>query len=162
TKSGLLMLPLTGGIMLASVASGQLISRTGRYKVFPVVGGLLLAGSLAAMHFISADTAFWITAVFMAIFGLGLGNILQPITLAVQNAMPPRDIGVATSSATFFQQVGATIGVAAFLSILFSTVGNKIKDAYTTAGHNSAFANALKDPSVLNNPHNKPLLALLK
>jgi EmrB/QacA subfamily drug resistance transporter len=161
TKSGLLMIPLTGGIMLASVASGQLISRTGRYKVFPIVGSLLLAGSLAGMHFIGADTPFWQTAVYMTVFGLGLGNILQPITLAVQNAMPPKDIGVATSSATFFQQVGATIGVTAFLSILFSTVGNKIKDAYEHAGHTASFNALLKDPSVLKDPHNSKLLALL-
>ncbi|HEX3815244.1 MAG TPA: DHA2 family efflux MFS transporter permease subunit [Mycobacteriales bacterium] len=161
TKSGLLMLPLTGGIMFASVASGQLISKTGRYKIFPIIGGILLCGSLAAMHFISADSPFWQTAVYMAVFGLGLGNILQPITLAVQNAMPARDIGVATSSATFFQQVGATIGVAAFLSVLFSTVGDKIKNAYTNAGHTSAFTSALKDPAVLHNPHNAPILKLL-
>ncbi|HEY1485278.1 MAG TPA: MFS transporter, partial [Micromonosporaceae bacterium] len=161
TKSGLLMIPLTGGIMLSSIASGQLISRTGRYKVFPIIGALLLTGSLAAMHFIGADTPFWQTAVYMTVFGLGLGNILQPITLAVQNAMPPKDIGVATSSATFFQQVGATIGVTAFLSILFSTVGNKIKDAYEHAGHTASFNALLKDPAVLKDPHNSKLLGLL-
>ena len=162
TKSGLLMIPLTAGIMLSSIASGQLISRTGRYKVFPIVGAALLTGSLAAMHFIGADTPFWQTAVYMTVLGLGLGNILQPITLAVQNAMPPKDVGVATSSATFFQQVGATIGVAAFLSILFSTVGGKIKTAYEHAGHTASFNSALKDPTVLNDPHNAKLLGLLK
>ena len=123
TESGLLLLPLTAGLMIGAIVSGQLISRTGRYKIFPVVGRWGSASShLLLMSFIGADTPLWQTDIYGGIFGLGIGNIMQPITLATQNAMPPRDIGVATSSATFFRQMGGTLGVAVFLSVLFSTV----------------------------------------
>ena len=83
----------------------------------------------------------------MAVFGLGLGVMMQPITLAVQNAMPPQDIGVATSSATFFRQMGGTAGTAVFLSVLFSTVGDKIKRRLPAAARRRAFQQALHDPA---------------
>jgi hypothetical protein len=84
---------------------------------------------------------------------------MQPITLAVQNAMDPRDIGVATSSATFFRQMGATAGTAVFLSLLFSTVGEKIQDAYAAAARTPQFQQALADPAVAANPANQPILS---
>ena len=71
---------------------------------------------------IGADTELWDHALYMPVFGLGLGMVMQPLVLAVQNAVPPQDIGVATSSATFFRQIGGTLGTAVFLSVLFSTV----------------------------------------
>jgi EmrB/QacA subfamily drug resistance transporter len=161
TQSGLLLLPLTGGIMVGSILSGQLISRTGRYKIYPIIGiGLMVVG-LFLLHTVGADTPFWRTEVFTAIFGIGLGNVMQPITLAVQNAMPPQDIGVATASVTFFRQMGATIGTAVFLSILFSTVGDNIRTAFTNAAGTSAFRAALRDPAVRRDPHNAPILSLL-
>jgi EmrB/QacA subfamily drug resistance transporter len=159
TQSGLQLLPLTGGLMVGSVISGQLISRTGRYKIFPIVGSFLMAGGLVLMYWIRVDTPFWRTAIFMAVFGLGLGFIMQPITLAVQNAMAPSEIGVATSSATFFRQMGATAGTAIFLSILFSSVGDKISHAFQTGG--AGLQQALKDPSITSNPANKPILDAL-
>jgi EmrB/QacA subfamily drug resistance transporter len=161
TQSGLLLLPLTAGLMVGSVFSGQLISRTGRYKVFPIVGTGLMTIGMGLMHQIGADTPFWQTAVYTAIFGFGLGNVMQPITLAVQNAMPPHDIGVATSSVTFFRQMGATIGTAVFLSILFSTVGDKIRAAYQAAAGTPAFRAAVADPAVRKAPGNQPILQLL-
>ena len=90
TESGLLLLPLTGGLMVASIVSGQLISRTGHYKIFPVIGSALMVIALVIMHFISADTPLWQTGIYTALFGLGVGNLMQPITLATQNAMPPQ------------------------------------------------------------------------
>jgi EmrB/QacA subfamily drug resistance transporter len=161
TESGLMLLPLTGGLMVASIISGQLISRTGRYKIFPVVGSALMMVALAIMHFIGADTPLWQTGIYTALFGLGVGNLMQPITLATQNAMPPRDIGVATSSSTFFRQMGGTLGTAVFLSILFSTVGDNIKNAFKGASGTTAFRSALKDPKVMADPANKPILALI-
>ncbi len=161
TESGLMLLPLTGGLMVASIISGQLISRTGRYKIFPVVGAALMMVALAIMHFIGADTPLWQTGIYTALFGLGVGNLMQPITLATQNAMPPRDIGVATSSSTFFRQMGGTLGTAVFLSILFSTVGDNIKNAFQSASRTPAFHAALHDPKVLSAPANKPILALI-
>ncbi len=133
TTSGLQLLPLTAGIMAGSLISGQLIARTGRYKPYPMSGALLMISGLLLLGEIGVDTPFWRTGIFMGVFGLGLGFVLQPITLAVQNAMAPAEIGVATSSATFFRQMGATAGTAVFLSILFGTVGDRIGDAFRQA-----------------------------
>ncbi|XVV13277.1 MDR family MFS transporter [Actinoplanes sp. CA-131856] len=145
TESGLQLLPLTLGLMVGSVVSGQLISRTGKYKIFPIVGSVFAAAGMWLLHTVGVDTPFWRTGVFMAVLGLGLGLVLQPITLAVQNAMSAREIGVATSSATFFRQMGATAGTALFLSLLFSTVGQNIATAVRDAG--PAFQQALADPA---------------
>ncbi|MGH3923636.1 MAG: MDR family MFS transporter, partial [Pseudonocardiaceae bacterium] len=117
TKAGLLLLPLMAGIMISSVASGQLISRTGRYKIFPVIGTALMAIALLLLHLrLGVDTPLWEVDIYLVLFGLGLGNCLQTLILAVQNAVPAQDMGVATSSATFFRQMGGTIGVAVFLA----------------------------------------------
>ncbi|MCW2691610.1 MAG: hypothetical protein JWM67_214 [Mycobacterium sp.] len=162
TQSGLLLLPLTVGLMIGSLLSGQLISRTGRYKIFPVAGTALMVAGMTLLHFVGADTPLLVTSIYMSVFGFGLGNVMQPITLAVQNALPPRDIGVATSSATFFRQMGATIGTAVFLSVLFSTVGNNIAKALQQASTTPAFRAALADPSVQSAPGNQRLLAILR
>ncbi|HVA92640.1 MAG TPA: MDR family MFS transporter [Chloroflexota bacterium] len=161
TESGLLLLPLTGGLMTASIVSGQLISRTGRYKIFPMFGAALMTVALVIMHFIGADTPLWQTGIYTALFGLGVGNLMQPITLATQNAMPPRDIGVATSSSAFFRQMGGTLGTAVFLSILFSTVGGNIRNAFVSAARTTTFRSALHDPTVRSDPANAPILALI-
>ncbi|MDQ1493874.1 MAG: hypothetical protein QOG69_357 [Actinomycetota bacterium] len=162
TKSGLLLLPLTAGLMVGAIISGQLISRTGRYKIFPVVGAALCIVALALMSFIGADTPLWQTDTYGAIFGLGIGNIMQPITLATQNAMPARDIGVATSSATFFRQMGGTLGVAIFLSVLFSTVGPNIGHAYQNAEATSSFQAVAASPAVQQAPGNQPILQVIQ
>ncbi len=161
TKAGLLLLPLVLGIMLASVLSGQLTARTGRYKIFPVVGTLLMTVALVLLNTINADTPLWRTDIWMFIFGLGLGGCMQTLVIAVQNAVPARDMGVATSSATFFRQMGGTLGTAVFLSILFSTVGNKIASAFATISRTPQFQSALQDPAVTNNPNNAPVLNLI-
>ncbi len=162
TKSGLLLIPLTAGIMIGAIVSGQLISRTGRYKVFPVIGSALMVVGMLLLSRVGVDTPFWQAGIFMTIFGLGLGNVMQPITLAVQNAMPPGDIGVATSSATFFRQMGGALGTAVFLSVLFSTVGAKIQEAFRATIPTPAFQVALHDPDVTNNPANAPVLAAVR
>ena len=129
TSAGLQLLPLTLGMMIASILSGQLISRTGKYKVFPVIGTALLLVGLILFSRVGADTPLWQTAVVMFIFGFGLGNNMQPLVLALQNAVAPRDSGVATASATFFRQIGGTLGVAVFLSILFSSLPGRLSTA---------------------------------
>ena len=133
TKAGLLLIPATMGIIVGSIIAGQAISRTGRYKIFPVVGCVLMVTSLLLFSRVGADTALWRTSLVMLLFGLGIGGNMQPLVLAVQNAMPPRDIGVATSSATFFRQMGGTLGTAIFLSILFSSVTDRIGNAVRAA-----------------------------
>ncbi|WP_369355587.1 MFS transporter [Streptomyces sp. cg2] len=163
TKSGLEMLPLMAGMMIASIVSGQITAKTGRYKVFPIIGTALMIAAMLLFHYrVQWDTALWETMVYMLVFGLGLGGCMQTLVLAVQNAVPPQDMGVATASSTFFRQMGATAGTAIFLSVLFSTVGEKIGDAFKAAVSTTRFQEALKDPAVLHDPANKPVLDMLK
>jgi EmrB/QacA subfamily drug resistance transporter len=158
TESGFLMLPLVAGIMVASIVSGQVTSRTGRYKIFPIIGTALMTGAMLLLHFlVTWDIPLWELDLLMAMFGLGLGCCMQTLVLAVQNAVPARDMGVATASSTFFRQMGGTLGTAIFLSILFSTVGDKITSAFQgDAGQ--VFRAAATDPSVIANPANAQIL----
>ncbi|TIC80751.1 MDR family MFS transporter [Nocardioides sp. GY 10127] len=142
TESGFLMLPMVVGIMSAAMSSGILISRSGNVRPFPIVGSALVVVGLFALSFTGADTHLWIVMIPMFVLGFGLGNCMQPLLLAVQSAVSPREIGVATSSATFFRQIGGTLGVAVFLSILFSTVGDNIETALTAAAKTEAFQEA--------------------
>jgi EmrB/QacA subfamily drug resistance transporter len=163
TRSGLEMLPLMAGMMTASIVTGQITGRTGRYKIFPTVGTLLMVAALLLFHFkVEWDTPLWETMLYMALFGLGLGCCMQTLVLAVQNAVPPQDMGVATASSTFFRQMGATAGTAIFLSVLFSSVGDKISEAFRSAVRTPAFQAALHDPSVVHDPANKPVLDMVK
>ena len=162
TEAGYLLLPLTAGIMAGSIFSGQMIARTGRYKIFPVVGSMLLVVGLLLMSRVGVDTPLWVTMVTMSVFGLGLGGNMQPLVLAVQNAVPPRDMGVATSSATFFRQMGGTLGTAVFLAVLFSTVGDKIKAAFGSASAAPGLTAALGDPDVLADPTNASVAAAIR
>jgi EmrB/QacA subfamily drug resistance transporter len=133
TRAGLMMLPMVVGMMSAGIAVGQVTSRTGRIRMFPIIGSGMAAVAMIALSFVGADTSLlWVMA-GMLLLGLGLGQCMQPLTIIVQNAVPPREIGVATSSATFFRQLGGTLGVAVFLSLLFSTLGGKIQDAFRAA-----------------------------
>jgi EmrB/QacA subfamily drug resistance transporter len=144
TKSGLLLLPLVGGLMLASLGAGRLIARTGRYKIFPVVGSVLMLTGMGLMITVGADTPVWHTDVFMAVFGIGLGLNMQSLVLAMQNAVPAKDMGVASAASTFFRSVGGTLGTAVFLSILFSLAGSKISQQYAKAATDPAYLAAAK------------------
>jgi MFS family permease len=136
TLSGLQMIPLVLGIMTGSVISGQTIAKTGKYKAFPLIGIVFIVAAMVSMsQVITGTTSVWTLVPFMVLLGLGLGFNFQPAVLAVQNAVSPREIGVATSSVTFFRQMGGTIGTAAFLSILFTTLPNKIQSAVSNAVH---------------------------
>ncbi|HEY1573173.1 MAG TPA: MFS transporter [Pseudonocardiaceae bacterium] len=162
TKAGLLILPLVLGLMIGSILSGQITARTGRYKIFPVIGVPLMVAGLLLLNTIGADTPLIRTDAWMLVFGLGLGMCIQTLVIAVQNAVPARDMGVATASATFFRQMGGTLGTAVFLSILFSTVSGKIADAFARIVPTSTFQNALHDPAVINNPANAPVIDLVR
>ncbi|MDB5125763.1 MAG: putative multidrug-efflux transporter [Mucilaginibacter sp.] len=163
TKSGLLMLPLMLGMMTASIVVGQLTSRTGRYKIFPVIGTALLLVAMLLFHFeVQWNTPLLETMVYMLVFGVGLGCTMQTLTLSVQNAVPAKDMGVATASATFFRQLGATAGTAIFLSVLFSSVGDKINSAFTSAAKTPQFQAALHDPAIAGKPGNQPVIQMLQ
>ena len=127
TEAGLLLLPLTAGIMAGSIVSGQIISRTGRYKMFPIIGAGLLVAAMLGCSARSASTprcGMTLVAVRRCSASVSASTCSRWCS-RVQNAVPPQDMGVATSSATFFRQMGGTLGTAVFLSILFSTVGDK-------------------------------------
>ena len=134
TEAGLLILPMVAGIMAAAVISGQLTSRTGHYRVFPIIGSAFLVIAMLLLYTISAHTPLWQTDLYMVVFGAGLGLNMQSIILAMQNAVPVRDMGVATSSVTFFRQMGGALGTAVFLSILFSAAPSKIAERFQAAG----------------------------
>jgi predicted MFS family arabinose efflux permease len=133
TEAGLMMLPMVVGMMSAGIGVGQITARTGKIRSFPIFGSFLAGAAMIALSFVSADTSLAWVMVGMLFLGLGIGQCMQPLTIIVQNAVPPSEIGVATSSATFFRQLGGTIGVAVFLSLLFSTLGDNIKNAFKSA-----------------------------
>jgi EmrB/QacA subfamily drug resistance transporter len=144
TLAGLQMIPMVAGIMVGSITAGQLISRTGRYRIFPIIGSSLMVVALGLFATISADTPLWRTMLIMVVMGIGLGGNMQPMITAVQNAVSPREIGVATSSVTFFRSMGGTLGTAIFLSVLFNVLPGKIKDSFTSAAATPAFQNELR------------------
>ena len=144
TVAGLQMIPFVIGIMSGSIVAGQLIARTGRYRIFPIVGSTLMVLALGLFATIGADTPLWKTMLIMVVMGLGLGGNMQPMITAVQNAVSPREIGVATSSVAFFRSMGGTLGTAIFLSVLFNVLPGKIKDAFTAARTTPEFQEAVR------------------
>ena len=118
TASGLLILPLTAGMVAGSVGSGRLTTSTGRYKAFPIAGSALTVAGMALLSGLTAETPFWISSLQMTVLGLGVGMVMQVSLLAIQNAVEYRDLGVATSSAQFFRSLGGSFGVALFGAIM--------------------------------------------
>ena len=118
TNSGALLLPLLLAATLTTTVAGRLISRTGRYKVFPIAGLALMSVALLLLSGMDANTSRTTAALFLVVFGLGFGMVSQILTVAVQNAVPQRDIGVATGSANLFRALGGSVGVAVFGALL--------------------------------------------
>lgn len=159
TEAGWLMLPLVLGMMTASIGSGQLIARTGEYRVFPVLGTATLTVGFFLLTFETFQTPLWFTMVAMAVIGLGLGQLMQTLTLASQNSVPARDIGVATSSSTFFRQIGGTLGVAVIFSVLFSRLPETLAAAFGRTDLLRAALDAALDPSVAAAPQNAGIMS---
>jgi len=162
TAAGLAFIPFTVGIMIASLIAGQSTAKFGRYKIFPIIGTALLIIGALLLSRLEVATPILTVGLYSAVFGMGLGMLFQPLVLAVQNAVPPKDMGTATSSSLFFRQMGGTAGTAVFLSILFSTVGQRIGNAFHAAAATPAFQATIKDPAVLANPVNAGVLNALK
>ncbi|GAA1363745.1 MDR family MFS transporter [Streptomyces beijiangensis] len=129
TMSGMHMLPMVIGMLISSIGCGRLVSSTGRYKIFPIVGTALTAVGLLLLHQLSESTSDVVMGLFFAVFGLGLGFVLPILTLAVQNAVGYEDLGVATAGVTFFRSIGACVGVAVFGSIFNSRLDKHLGDA---------------------------------
>jgi EmrB/QacA subfamily drug resistance transporter len=133
TMSGVHMLPMVFGLLLSSTVSGQIVSRTGRWKVFPIAGTAVTTVGLLLLHRLDADTSTAEMSSFFFVFGLGLGLVMQVLVLIVQNAVSYEDLGVATSGATFFRSIGASFGVAIFGTVFANRLGDELTDAFRGA-----------------------------
>ncbi len=158
TNSGLQLVPMMVGLLFASILSGQLISRTGKYKVWPILGTGIAVLAMALFATLQPQTSMLLVTLYMVILGIGFGCCMQVLVVAVQNAVQYRDLGAATSAATFFRSMGGAIGVAVFGSIFSNSLANTIPKALhsipipvlianrkvleTLAGHNAASVSA--------------------
>ncbi|MFE2019799.1 DHA2 family efflux MFS transporter permease subunit [Streptomyces sp. NPDC059499] len=129
TMSGVHMLPMVFGMLITSTASGQIVSRTGRWKVFPLAGTAITAAGLMLLHQLSETSSTWQMSICFFVFGAGLGLVMQVLVLVAQNAVSYEDLGVATSGATFFRSIGASFGVAVFGTIFTTRLTGKLGDA---------------------------------
>jgi MFS family permease len=160
TESGFQMLPMIAGLMISSIVSGQLIARTGRYKIFPITGTAFMALGFFWFTTLSYDKPYWFMMFGMLLVGLGLGQLMQTLTIASQNSVGPRDIGVATSASTFFRQIGGTLGTAVLFSVLFSRIPQTIAGAFADRDLQADAQAALADPAVASDPANASILGL--
>ncbi|WP_405787073.1 DHA2 family efflux MFS transporter permease subunit [Streptomyces sp. NBC_01367] len=126
TMSGVHMLPMVIGMLLTSTVSGQIVSRTGRWKVFPIAGTAVTALGLLLLHQLHRTSSTWEMSVYFFVFGAGLGLVMQVLVLVVQNAVSYADLGVATSGATFFRSIGASFGVAIFGTVFTNQLDDKL------------------------------------
>lgn len=162
TESGFLMLPMVLGLMTGSIGSGWIISRTGRIRGFPIGGSVLIVAGLGLLSLTGADTPLVAVMASMFVLGLGLGNCMQPLLLILQSSVPPTEIGVATAASTFFRQIGGTLGVAVFLSLLFGSVGANISQALQDEAQTPAFQRVVSDPAVRADPLDGAVIASLE
>jgi len=117
TNSGLLLLPMMLSMMVVSVIAGQVITKTGKYRIFPIIGGVGMTVGMILLSFVDADTTKLQLALFMAALGFGMGFLMQTTMLIAQNSVEQKDLGVASSTATFFRSIGGSFGVALFGTI---------------------------------------------
>jgi EmrB/QacA subfamily drug resistance transporter len=159
TEAGWLMIPMIVGLMASSIGSGQIISRTGRYRIFPIIGTGLLTAAFAFLALVAHyDTPVWVIMVGMFAVGLGLGQLMQTLTLASQNSVTTRDMGVATSASTFFRQMGGTVGVAVIFSVLFSRLPDTIAAAFGKTDLVRAALDAALDPALASAANNAGIM----
>ncbi|WP_382310407.1 MDR family MFS transporter [Herbiconiux sp. UC225_62] len=150
TESGLLTIPMIGGVLVSSVVIGQVISRTGKWKRYMVAGSILLTIGLALMGTIRYDTSFFLVFLFMFIMGAGVGMVMQNLVLIVQNAVDPRQIGTASASVAFFRSLGGTIGVSVMGAVLGSRITTLVTDGIVKLGIDPAQAGNLGDGGIPN------------
>ncbi|MDQ1082796.1 MULTISPECIES: MDR family MFS transporter [Microbacterium] len=159
TQSGFEMLPMILGLMIASIASGQLIARTGRYRMFPILGTLLMSVGFFLLTFLKYDSPYWHVAIAMLVIGLGLGQLMQTLTIASQNSVGVRDMGVATSGSTFFRQIGGTLGTAVLLSLLFTLMPSNIIGSFSDRATLTDALDAAFDPATASAPANEKIMS---
>ncbi|GGH95188.1 MDR family MFS transporter [Arthrobacter liuii] len=163
TEAGLMMITFTVGILFGSITAGRTISASGTFRIFPIMGtGILTAAALVMGFSLGVDTELWVPGLIAVFFGVGLGFCMQPLTLAMQTSVPPRDMGVGTSSAAFFRSMGGAVGTAVFISMLFSLAASRIADSMKSAATDPAYLAVLKDPAVASDPANAKLYDFFK
>ncbi|PDQ34851.1 MAG: MFS transporter [Candidatus Lumbricidophila eiseniae] len=142
TQAGFLMIPIMAALLISSIGSGQLVSRFGRYKWFPVAGTAIVAAALLLMSTMTPELPTWILCSYLALMGLGLGMTMQLLILIVQNSFPVSEVGTATASNNYFRQIGASLGAAVvgslFVTKLTSILGERLP-ADSGAGGNNSF-----------------------
>jgi EmrB/QacA subfamily drug resistance transporter len=134
TESGLLMLPMTVGVMLTSIASGLAITKTGKYKAFPITGMAITTLGLAWLTTITGDMSMVLFGAMIFALGAGLGLVMQTVVLAVQNSVDPHELGTATSANNFFREIGAAVGTALFSTIFTTRLSERLESVFAGAG----------------------------
>ncbi|GAA2146505.1 MDR family MFS transporter [Glycomyces algeriensis] len=140
TVSGYRTLPMVAGMMVCSILSGSVVSRTGRYKIFPILGTFIMGVGLYLMSTMGTDTSIWLESLYMLVFGSGLGLAMQVLTIAVQNTVPYAQMGAATSGVTFFRTIGSTFGTAIFGTLFTNHSTPLLAAAYAESGVDPAVA----------------------
>lgn len=134
TESGLAMLPMVAGTFSMSIVSGQLITRTGKYKIYPIIGSIILLAALFLLNTMKVETPYWQIAIYALMFGTGLGLAMMTVMTPIQNAVSPRDIGTATSATTFGRSLGGAIGAAFFGAVMTARLAHYIGALPEVAG----------------------------
>jgi len=134
TMSGVMTIPMIGGLFISSTVSGQFITRTGRWKVWLVGGGVLLTAGLGLLGTVRYDTDYWKMAIFMALLGLGIGMMMQNLVLSTQNQVAPADLGSASSTVTFFRSLGGAVGVSALGAVMAHRITGYAQDGIAGLG----------------------------
>ncbi|MFE3829943.1 MFS transporter [Streptomyces sp. NPDC059092] len=138
TMSGVMTIPMIAGLFLSSTISGQVITKTGRWKIWLVSGGALTTAGLALLGTIRYDTPYWHVAVYMAVMGLGVGMMMQNLVLATQNQVAPQDLGSASSTVTFFRSLGGAVGVSVLGAVLGNRITHYVKEGLADLGPQGA------------------------
>ncbi|MDN3249629.1 EmrB/QacA subfamily drug resistance transporter [Streptomyces sp. DSM 42143] len=151
TVSGVRTLPMVAGLLIASVFSGSVVSRTGRYRLFPIVGTLVMGVGLYLMSLMDPSTGAWLESLYMFVLGTGIGLSMQVLTIAVQNTVDYADLGTATSGVTFFRTLGSSFGTAVFGTIYANALGPNLRD-----GVSAAAGTGTADPAVIGRAATSP------
>ena len=161
TESGIQMLPMVLGLMVATGVGGAVISKTGRYTWLPRIGTALMFAAFVWLAQVNASSGYEFIVVGMLVVGVGIGLLMQTLSIASQNAAESRHIGVATSSSTFFRQIGGTLGTAVLFSVLFGRIPEALSEVFSRPDTREALQSALRNPDIANNPANEGIITLL-
>lgn len=160
TMAGVMTIPMIGGLFVSTTVSGQVISRTGKWKRFLVAGGVLMTAGMGLLGTLRYDTEYWHMAIFMALLGLGVGMMMQNLVLATQNQVKANDLGAASSTVNFFRSLGGAVGVSALGAVLSTRITHYMEDGFaklgmkpgTTGGSTGGGGSALPDVDKLPAP----------